>query len=209
MTESENLLEEFFEKFGIAFERIPKSSMPHEKTPDYLVPIGDVKSYWEVKELESNEDEEAISNAIHMGVSEIYSVNSRRIRNSIKSACEQFKNYGVTDSPCVIVVYDARPFETRDFLFQLEVKAAMLGDAEFIARNNAVIKEVSRKNALLNRKSKAYISAIVVVYDYAKEVVVLHNPNAKFSLLGTPLSTVLNHHEVANFTENGLVWERV
>ncbi|AFP32735.1 hypothetical protein MRBBS_3799 [Marinobacter sp. BSs20148] len=38
---------------------------------------------------------------------------------------------------------------------------------------------------------------------------ILHNPNAKFSLLNTSLSTLLNHHEVANYMENGLVWERV
>jgi hypothetical protein len=145
MTESENLLEEIFEKFGIAFERIPESSTPHEKTPDYLVPIGDEMSYWEVKERDSNEDEEAISNPVDMGVSETYSVNSQRIRNSIKSACEQFKNYRVTDSPCVIVVYDARPFATKDLLFYPEIKAAMLGDAEFMASNNGVIKEISRK----------------------------------------------------------------
>jgi hypothetical protein len=28
-------------------------------------------------------------------------------------------------------------------------------------------------------------------------------------LLDISLSTLLNHHEVANYIENGLVWERV
>jgi hypothetical protein len=62
---------------------------------------------------------------------------------------------------------------------------------------------------LLTRNGKKYISAIVIIHDYAKEAVILHNPNAKFYLLDISLSTLLNHHEVANYIENGLVWERV
>jgi len=209
VTKSESLLEEILEKFGIAFERIPESSVPYEKTPDYLVSIGTEKSYWEVKELESNEDEQAILNSIDSGLSETYSVNSRRVRNCITSACEQFKSYGVTGSPCIIVLYDARPFETRDLLFYVEIKAAMLGIAEFMVNESGEIKEISRKNAMLNRTGKTYISAIVVINDYAKEAFVLHNPNANISLLNSPLRTKLNHHEVACFTENGVVWKKI
>jgi hypothetical protein len=207
MTESENLLEDIFKKFGIAFERIPKSSVPKEKTPDYLVPIGTVNSYWEVKELEPNDDEMAISKSFETGEGEIYTVNSRRIRNSIKSACEQFKRYKVTDSPCVIVLYDARPFETIDILFYSEITSAMLGTSEFMKERNGEIKEISRKGALLNKSSKTYVSAIVVIHDHIKDVVVLHNPNARFSLLESPLKTWLNHHKVSKLTEKGVVWE--
>ena len=209
MTKSESLLEDIFEKYRIAFERIPKSSVQREKTPDYLVPIGDVNSYWEVKELGPNEDEEIISRSFEDGHGKIYSVNSKRIRNSIKSACKQFKNYGVTDFPCVIVVYDARPFETKDLLFYPELKAAMLGHAEFMVSHDGLTKEISRKGALLNKSGKTYVSAVIVIHDYAKEAVVLHNPNAKYSLLESPLVSTLNHHEVVKFNENGMVWERV
>ncbi|WP_444899701.1 hypothetical protein ACJJIX_05325 [Microbulbifer sp. VAAC004] len=209
MTKSESLLEDILKKFGIAFERIPESNVPNKKTPNYLVPLGDIDSYWEVKELEPNEDEEAISKIFEAGKGEVYSVNSRRIRNSIKSACEQFKNYKVTDSPCVIVLYDARPFATKDLLFYPELKTAMLGRAEFIAKHNGEIKEISRKGALLKKNGKTYVSAIVVIHDHAKEAVVLHNPNAKIPLLESSLKRSLNHHEVANFTENCIAWKKV
>ena len=115
----------------------------------------------------------------------------------------------MTDSPCVIVIYDARPFDTKDLLFYSELKTAMLGDAEFMENHDGLIKEISRKGALLNRSGKTYISAVVVIHDYAKQAVVLHNPNAKYSLLETPLISILNHHEAASFTESGIIWERV
>ena len=209
MTESERLLEDILNKYGIAYERIPESDIENEKTPDYLVLVNDLKSYWEVKELVPNEAEEAISKSVENGDGKIYSVNSRRIRNSIKSACEQFKNYGVTDSPCVVVVYDARPFETRDLLFYSELKAVMLGNAEFMVVNDGSFKEISRKDALFNRNGKTYVSAIVVIHKHSKEVVMFHNPNAKFSLIETEIKNILNHHEIATFTKTGVVWNRL
>jgi len=208
MTKSEKLLEDILIKYGISFARIPKSEIQNQKTPDYLVFIDNVKSYWEVKELEPNENEESISQSFENGDGDIYSVNSQRIRNSIKSACKQFKNYGVTEYPCVIVVYDARPFETKDLLFYSELKAAMLGNAEFLAGRDGSVKEISRRDALLNRNSKTYVSAVVVIHDYAKEALVLHNPNAKFSLLDTEIRDILNHHEVAKFKKTGLTLRR-
>lgn len=209
MTKSETLLEEIFEKFRIEFKRLPTSSVSYKKTPDYMVAIGYKQTYWEVKELGPNEDEERISNSISSGENDIYSVNSRRVRNSIKSACRQFKSYEVTNAPCVIVLFDARPFETKDLLFYPEIKSSMLGNAEFIASKDGSIREVSRKNALFNRTSKTYVSAIVVLHEYTKNIVFLHNPNAQYSLLSTSLLTIFNHHEVARFTENGVIWESV
>ncbi len=209
MTKSEKLLEDVLSKHGIVFEPISESDIQHEKTPDYVVQLEGIDSYWEVKELEPNDDELAISRSFEEGIGEIYSVNSRRIRNSIKSACDQFKNYGVTDSPCVIVLFDARPFETKDLLFYPEVKAAMLGYSEYIESCDDSIKEISRKDALLTRKNKTYISAIVVIREHDTEAVVLHNPNAAFSLLTTEIKVRLNYHEIATFKDYGVVWERV
>ena len=114
MTESEDLLEELLSSNNIDFQKIPESTIP---TPDYKVIIDGEESYLEVKELEENPQEKSILNDIKNNCNDVYSVNSQRVLNSIKSASKQFKGYGVTNSPCIVVLYDARDFATMDFLF--------------------------------------------------------------------------------------------
>ena len=156
MTESEILFEKLLLSKNISFQKIPESTTP---TPDYKVTIGGRESYWEVKELKENPDEEGILKNIKNDCNDIYSINSKRVSNSIQSAAKQFKKYGVTNSPCVVVLHDSRDFATMDFLLLQYIKTAMLGTASFIENTDGTALEINRKDGLFTKRKK-YISAI-------------------------------------------------
>ena len=125
MTESESIFENLLSERNINFRKIPESSI---KTPDYEIIHGG-RSYWEIKELTENPNEKSILNQVKNGISDVYSVNSHRVKDSIKKSCQQFIDFGVTKYPCIIVLYDSRDFITKDLLFSKCVKTIMLGKA--------------------------------------------------------------------------------
>lgn len=209
MTESEILFEKILENKSIKFGRIPTSDIPGKRTPDYIVDVDGVATYWEVKELCPNENEQQIAKNIANGINELYSVDSTRVRNRIESACGQFKKYEVTKSPCVVVLHDARPFETKDFLLYPTVLEAMLGRPQLKSSKDGQLTEISRSGALFTQKNKKYINALVVIHHHQENAVFLHNPNANFSLLESVLKNVFPHHMVAQFNKGGLAWEKV
>ena len=88
MTESEKLLETILANKKITFEKIPEGEVKFLKTPDYLVMLNSTKTYWEVKELKENPSEKSILNS-----DEIYSVNSIRVSNNIKDACNSLLQF--------------------------------------------------------------------------------------------------------------------
>lgn len=205
MTESEVLLEKLLSSMNVDFQRIAEGSTP---TPDYKVTINGEESYWEVKELEENQDEKNILKDIENDCNDIYSVNSQRVSNSIKSAAKQFKDYGVTNSPCIVVLCDSRSFATMDILFSQYIKVAMLGSAEYMQKPDGTISELSRKNGLLTRR-KEYISAIAIISRYSNDIQFFHNPNASYPVLDKWLSPVFLTHHKAVIDARGLKWIKV
>ncbi len=202
MTESEKLFEEIFSEKEIYFRRVPTSS---PRTPDYQVIVNDSYSYWEVKELEKNDDEAKILN---QQKPEIYSVDSTRVENSIKSACGQFKDYKVTNYPCVVVLYDSREFEIMDVLFHQFVQTAMLGKAEYMHQKDGSLVEIKRNHGLLTKR-KRYISAVAVMHQKTRKMVFYHNPNANIPLVSSDLLKKFEDQFQAVFKEKRLEWIRV
>ena len=205
MTESESLLEELLSSKDIEFLKIPESITP---TPDFKVTIHGEESYWEVKELEENPDEKGILKDIKNGCNEIYSVNSQRVENSIKFAAKQFKGYGVTDKPCIVVLYDSRDFATMDFLFLQYIQTAILGSAEYMKKTDGTVVEVNRRDGLLTQRKK-YISAIAVISRYSKDILFLHNPNTSYPVLNKWLPPIFTTHYQAVTDAQGLQWIKV
>ncbi len=205
MTKSESIFEFVLSERNIAFKKIPEATT---RTPDYEVYIDNLVSYWEIKELKENPDEKAIQNQIKTDSHGIYSVNSLRVRNSIKSALRQFKDNGVTDYPCVIVLHDSRDFCIKDILLYQYIQNAMLGTAEYREDQKEGLVEIKRDNGLLTNRAK-YISAVAILVESTKELHFFHNPNANNPLQhDNNLSQFKNHFYFIQ-ENNGFVWRRI
>lgn len=101
MNKSEILVDKILTDLGIEHRKLPELGEP---TPDFEVRMGSLTSYWEVKEFVENPYEKEVLEGRH----EIYSINSDRIEDRVKSASVQFKGHGATDKPCVVVLCDNR-----------------------------------------------------------------------------------------------------
>ena len=205
MTESERIFEEILSNRDIPHTKIVESTI---RTPDYEVVIGDKNSYWEIKELTENPSEKQIKNNIESGIVEIYGICSDRVSESIKSASGQLRNYGGAGNICVVVLFDARDFCTKDFLFEMYIKSAMLGTAEYMQTQDGIFKEIKRNNGLLTNRMR-YISAIVVMYEITKELIFYHNPNAANKIEHEDFFKMFTNHFHAVQTDIGLQWKNI
>ncbi|MEW8293442.1 MAG: hypothetical protein AB2712_05225 [Candidatus Thiodiazotropha sp.] len=205
MTESESLFEDVLNVRGIIYRKIPEDVI---RTPDYEVILDVGKTYWEVKELEENRLEKSILTDIISGKCNGYSgVDSNRVVNSIKEACDQFKKYGVQDNPCVIVLYDSRDFFVQDFLFTSSIKSALFGPSTYVENSIGELVELSRKYGLLTNR-KRYVSAVGVLYSGSGDLSIYHNPYTSNPLTYNSLSAFHNQF-IAIESKNGLVWEKI
>jgi hypothetical protein len=205
MTESETIFESVLQGKRIPYDKIPETA---SRTPDYKINIGFTDSYWEVKELEENPTEKEIIKNIELNHQEAYSVDSSRIVNSIKSASDQFKKYGVASYPCVVVLYDSREFFIKDFAFSGYVQTAMYGSAEYIESPNGELVEVKRYSGLLTSR-KNHISAIAILYKHTKNLVFFHNRNASHSLCENKMLSKFDEHYRFENTDKGMVWKKI
>ncbi|WP_043317149.1 hypothetical protein [Microbulbifer sp. HZ11] len=204
MTESEQVLERIFKTKEISFKKIPESAT---RTPDYEVVAGFSKSFWEVKEICENGEEKEIIRKFEADQGEIFSVHSKRVESSIKSASGQFKSFGVTNYPCIIVLTDVRDFSVRDICFELYIKSAMLGSAEYMEFRDGSVREINRKNGLMTNRM-SYISAVALMYCATDQLVFLHNPNTCNELPEYFFNKFPEHYKVVN-TSIGLEWTKV
>ena len=205
MTESERLIEEILSNRAIPHTKIPESTI---RTPDYEVVIGDTKSYWEIKELTENPSETQIVDDVESGTVETYSIDSNRVSESIKSASGQLRKYGNAGNICVVALFDARDFFTKDLLFEMYIKSSMLGTAEYMQTRDGIFKEVKRNNGLLTNRMR-YISAIAVLYKETKELAFYHNPNAVNKIEHEDFFKMFTNHFYAFQTDTGLEWKKV
>lgn len=205
MTKSEQIFNDIFIELGITPYKIPESSI---QTPDYEIILNGIKTYWEIKELEENEKEKEIINKIQSDQQDIYSVNSERVNNSIKTACAQFKNYKVTNFPCVIVIYDSRDFATKDVLFHQFIQVSMVGTAEYMKMNDGSYLEIKRNPGLLTNRKK-YISAVAAMHESSRELIFFHNANASISLIYNPLLKKFRYQYHFVKTNSGYEWQPV
>ncbi len=206
-TQSEIICSNILKSKGVPHTKIPRSKVEKVQTPDFAVDLCGIDSVWEVKELTENPDENKILKTLESENPPLYSVNSSRVKNRIKEACNQFKSYGSTDKACVVALYDARCFAVRDVLFPQFIISAMFGNAEYWKPKDGPSREIKRTGKLLQKNKKNYISAIAVLNEKSNDIIFLHNPFANISLLN--LQTPFTKHLKFIFTENGLSYEWV
>lgn len=205
MTKSEILIEKILSNRAIPHTKIAESI---DRTPDYEVVIGGTKSYWEIKQLDENLSEKAILKNVESETVEIYSVDSNRVSECIKSASGQLKNYGNAGSICVVILFDARDFCTKDILFDMHIKSAMLGTAEYMQTQNGTFKETKRNYGLLTNRMR-YISAIAVMLEATQELVFYHNPYATNKIEHEDFLKKFTNHFYAVQTDIGLEWKKI
>jgi len=204
MTVSERLFESILSGLKIDFKKIPECS---EKRPDYKVGK-EIISYWEIKELTENPDEKQIVNSISAGEQEVYSVNSKRVENSIKEASVQLKSYGDIKFPRVVVLHDARDFVVKDLHFDGFVKSAMLGSGHYQENADGELLEIYRNKGLFSDR-RDYISAVAIMYAESNEIVFFHNPYSQNPLIDCEILEKFPHHYRAITESGGLNWVKV
>ena len=71
--------------------------------------------------------------------------------------------HGNAGNICIVVLFDARNFATKDFLFEMYLRSSMLGSTEYMQMQDGHFKEIKRNGGLLTNRMR-YISAIAVMY---------------------------------------------
>lgn len=204
MTKSETTFSNLMEYFDISVEKIPEGDV---KSPDFKLFIEGQYQYWEIKELKENPEELQVINDINNDSNDIFTVNSKRVERIISDAAKQFKDYGVTNFPCVVALMDNRDFAVKDFLLPNWIRSSMLGNAEIFLKNG-VSKELHRRPGLFTNRKK-YISAVVLFNTRNTNIWCFHNPNTENSIIESSLTSIFVRQEVAVQKENGLCWETI
>ena len=137
-----------------------------------------------------------------------YSVHSKRVKRSIRKAFHQFESYGVTDYPCVVVLYDARGFWVKDRLFHKFILSAILGNGHYMKNQEGELVEIGRNEGLLTRR-RNYISAVAIMYSENQEIILYHNSNASTKLHKASVLSKLIYQFYAKQTDKGLKWVEV
>lgn len=113
LTKAETLFEEFCREYGLVCGRIPESSVPGERRPDYRL-IGQVGTeiVVEVKQFDQNPEEIAAERALNEGKHVATGgTPGARMRSAINDAGKQLKSLCIGGAPGLLVVYDnIRPF---------------------------------------------------------------------------------------------------
>ncbi len=201
-TKSEQLFEEILERKKISFIRIEEKI---NKTPDYKIVLDNMDTYWEIKELNNTDFQREIIKKIEANEVLSIDINSNGLENQIRKAKRQFKGYEVDTHPCVIVIADYRDFFFKDFSIISTLKSLMIGRAHYEISSNDSLVQISRDLRLFTYRG-GYISAVAFILQEQKELIFLHNPNARISLLKSPLTSLFNNHEYVNRTEQGDCW---
>jgi len=126
MTNGERNFELFCEYHNFRYEKIKENK--DVKTPDYRLFIGDYLIITEVKDLESNkEDEKALKEfyekgSVVWGQSKVGS----RVRNKIIASKNQLKRFTENKYPSILLIFDHRN-EITPTLTDYEIKIGMFG----------------------------------------------------------------------------------
>ncbi|NMT65034.1 hypothetical protein [Marinobacter orientalis] len=112
------------------------------------------------------------------------------------------------DKPCVIVLCDMRRFAVKDLLFIQNIQTILLGVAEYARSQEGEWVEVHRHPGMFTSRKK-YVSAVAVVFAATGKTMILHNPNASISLLGSDLLSGFPSQYQAVEKSDGLRWQKV
>ena len=180
-TISEGLFEGLCDARGVRWHRIPEGDTP---TPDYEIALGAQPVIVEIKQLDPNERDKEVNQALLRGEGVVNgSTVARRLRQQIASAYRQLKPAARKGQPCLLVVYNNAG--RLSFIDSFTITTAMFGTYGVhigLTRKDEV-REIGRgftKNRRLQRNECRGLSAIAVLDGRHQEprVEAYHNPFA-------------------------------
>lgn len=176
-TVSEELFERFCFENKISFCRIPRSDKNGRKTPDYEIVIEDQYIVVEVKQFDTNPDDNKFQKQLEEdGITEVYKGKmTKRIRGKINDAMPQLKKWAKKRIPALIIIYNNIPLDTR-FIMPHNILQAMYGaeSINIVLPNNPsdlpYVKSVQfgggRK---VSPQHNTSLSAVVNIYEDCKQ----------------------------------------
>ncbi len=205
ITKSEILFVEILDSLDIYCEKIPETNK--SKTSDFKVGKKNT-SYWELKGLNENDNEKSIIKNVENGVLKSYSIDSKRVVNSIKNSKGQLKKYSNLGNPCILVLSDDRDFITKDLFFTDKIKSLLLGNRHYQENEKGELVEIYKELSMFTNRKK-YISAIAIMYHDSKEIIIYHNPYTDISLVGSSILEKFPNQYKVEKNEIGHYWEKV
>ena len=157
-TDGERNFELFCNYHYFKYEKIKENK--DVRTPDYRLFIGDYLIITEVKDLESNkEDEKALKEFYEKG----YAVWGQskvgsRVRNKIIASKNQLKRFTENKYPSILLIFDHRN-EITPTLTDYEIKIGMFGFEAININDNLNLRKFGGK-AQMTKNSRKYISYI-------------------------------------------------
>jgi len=157
-TDGERNFELFCNYHYFKYEKIKENK--DVRTPDYRVFIGDYLIIIEVKDLESNkEDEKALKEFYEKGyVVWGQSKVGSRVRNKIIASKNQLKRFTENKYPSILLIFDHRN-EITPTLTDYEIKIGMFDFEAININDNLNLRKFSGK-AQMTKNSRKYISCI-------------------------------------------------
>lgn len=157
-TSGERYFEAFCDYHGLKYEKIIEEK--DIRTPDYLLFIDDYLIIAEIKDMESNkEDQKALKEfyekgSVVWGESKVGS----RVRNKIITSKDQIKRYTKNRYPSILLIFDHRN-EITPTLTDYEIKVGMFGFESININSNLNYRKFGGK-AQMTKNSRKYISCI-------------------------------------------------
>lgn len=161
MTDGERYFEDFCISHYFKYEKIEEKK--DVKTPDYRLFIGSYVVITEVKDLESNkEDEKALKEFYDKGCVVWWKLTvCNRVRNKILTSQKQLKAFVKNKYPSILLLFDNRN-EITPTLTGYEIKIGMYGYETIKKKNandNTIYYEFGSKKQM-TKNSRNYISCI-------------------------------------------------
>ena len=157
-TSGERYFEAFCDCHGLKYEKIIEEK--DIRTPDYRLFIDDYLIIAEIKDMESNkEDQKALKEfyekgRVVWGESKVGS----RVRNKIITSKDQIKRFTKNRYPSILLIFDNRN-EITPTLTDYEIKVGMFGFESISINNNLNFRKFGGK-AQMTKNCRKYISYI-------------------------------------------------
>ena len=185
-TESELLFEQICRKRKITYDPILRSG---NRTPDYLIKIGENDIVIEVKQLNQNKnDVKRYDNVFKEKKSIVFFPDHKsRVRKKIKIASKQLRQFSKNKNSAILVLYDnTHGFST---LNNYSILTSMYGDESIpilVDKKNEPFAGPTRfgNEKKMTEKNKNYISAVgmINIINSEPELDLFHNVYADFPI---------------------------
>lgn len=174
LTYSESLFRELCDLHDVHWYRLPE--LQDRRQPDYELRIDGQPVVAEIKQIESNDSDRALSDALRLRgrASGVFNpdVKAQRVRDDIRLSRGQFRAYleNNPNVPALLVIFDATDSRYHDPYI---IQTAMHGfEAAVISTSGgrAVVVEqgfASRNNSSIRHDVNRHLSALVTMHEFA------------------------------------------